>query len=145
MSQPKPDVTQRVEDSPSPVDVAYVEDQLNAYNIRVTGYDDYRPLAVFIRDASSAILAGLTGYTWGGALKIEYIWVHDDYRGNGYGTQLIHAAEREALTRGCHQAVLDTHSFQAPDFYSKLGYAQCGLAQDWPLGHQQYYFTKRLG
>ncbi len=54
------------------------------------------------------------------------------------------AAEREAVARGCRQAVVDTHSFQAPDFYSRLGYVRCGLAEDWPLGYQQIYFQKRL-
>lgn len=145
MSLPQPAAALTVEDAPDPADVASVEDQLNAYNMRVTSYHDYRPLAVFIRDPSSAIIAGLTGFTWGGALKISYIWVHDDHRHQGYGTRLVLTAEREALARGCRQAVLDTHSFQAPDFYPKLGYVQCGLAQDWPLGYQQYYFTKRLG
>lgn len=144
MSAPDQSLDLTIEDAPNPGDVAYVEDQLNAYNMRVTGYDDYRPLGIFVRDASGAIVAGLTGFTWGGALKIGYLWVHEDYHGQGYGTRLVHAAEREAVARGCRQAVLDTHSFQAPDFYPQLGYVQCGRAEDWPLGHQQLYFTKRL-
>lgn len=137
-----PDVT--IEDAPGEADLRFVEERIFAYNVAVTGYDDYRPLAVFVRDDSGAILAGLTGFTWGGALKIEYVWVHDDLRGQGYGSRLVRAAEHEAVSRGCKQAVLDTHSFQAPDFYPKLGYVRCGLADDWPLGHQQSYFHKRL-
>jgi hypothetical protein len=56
----------------------------------------------------------------------------------------VAAAEREALGRGCRQAILDTHSFQAPDFYPRLGYLLCGTADDYPVGHQQLYFQKRL-
>ena len=90
------------------------------------------------------IVAGLAGFTWGGALKIETLWVNEDYCGQDYGTRLMHAAEREAVGRGCAHVILDTHSFQAPGFYPKLGYVQCGVADDWPAGHQQPYFSKRL-
>jgi GNAT superfamily N-acetyltransferase len=138
------DHNETIEEAPSEADVSFVAEQIAAYNVAATGYGDYRPLAVFARDEGGAIIAGLTGFTWGGTLKIEYIWVHEDLRGRGYGARLVQAAEREAVARGCRQAVLDTHSFQAPDFYPKLGYVRCGLTEDWPLGHQQAYFQKRL-
>jgi GNAT superfamily N-acetyltransferase len=133
-----------IEDAPSEADVHFVEERITAYNIAATGYDDYRPLAVFVRDDSGAIIAGLTGFTWGGTLKIEFVWVSEDQRNQGYGARLVRAAEREAMARGCRQAVLDTHRFQAPDFYPRLGYVRCGLAEDWPVGYQQAYFHKRL-
>lgn len=144
MPDSQPEITLTVEDAPSPTDVAYVKSQLNAYSARATGYNEYRPLAVFLRSADSQIIGGLTGFTWGGALDIGYVWVHEDHRRQGYGAQLMQAAEREALARNCRVVVLATHTYQAPDFYPKLGYVQCGLAQDWPVGYQQYWFTKRL-
>lgn len=144
MPEPDPAIDLSVDDAPDPADVAYIEDQLNALNCRVTGYDDYRPLAIFVRNPYGAIIAGLTGFTWGGTLKIDHLWVHEAHRDQGYGARLVRAAEREALARGCRQAVLETHSFQAPTFYPKLGYVECGLAPDWPVGHQQHYFSKHL-
>jgi ribosomal protein S18 acetylase RimI-like enzyme len=125
-------------------DVRFIEEQLIAYNVVTTGYTDYRPLAVLVRDADGAIRAGLTGFTWGGALKIEYLWVHEELRGQGYGSRLMLAAELEAVRRDCHLAVVDTHSFQAPHFYPKLGYVQCGLVEDWPAGHTDTTFRKVL-
>lgn len=138
------DVHLIIEDAPSDADVAAIEERIAAFNIATAGYNDYRPLAIFVRDDAGAIVAGLTGYTWGGVLKVEYLWVHEALRRQGYGTRLMRAAEEEAHARGCRQAVLDTHSFQAPDFYPILGYVQCGLAEDWPVGYQQAYFQKRL-
>lgn len=133
-----------VEDAPNEADIRFVEERIIAYNVAATGYDDYRPLALFVRNDQGAIIAGLAGFTWGRTLKIELLWVHETLRGQGYASRLVETAEREAVARGCQHAVLDTHSFQAPDFYPRLGYARCGLAEDWPLGHQQIYFQKRL-
>lgn len=133
-----------VEDAPNEADIRFVEERIIAYNVAATGYDDYRPLALFVRNDQGAIIAGLAGFTWGRTLKIELLWVHETLRGQGYASRLVETAEREAVARGCQHAVLDTHSFQAPDFYPKLGYVRCGLAEDWPLGHQEIYFQKRL-
>jgi GNAT superfamily N-acetyltransferase len=133
-----------LDDAPAEADVRFIEEQLISYNIATTGYRDFRPLAVLARDDSGTIRAGLTGFTWGGALKIEYLWVHEELRGQGYGSRLLLAAEQEAVRRGCHLAVVDTHSFQAPHFYPKLGYVQCGLVEDWPAGHTEIIFRKVL-
>ena len=54
------------------------------------------------------------------------------------------AAEREAVARRCHLAVLDTHSFQAPDFYKRLGYEEIGVADGYPIGHKKYFLKKAL-
>ena len=135
----------RVEEQPDEQNVAFLEQQIHTYNITATGYANYRPLALFLRDDTGAVAGGLTGFTWGGALKIEYLWLREDWRGRGLGTRLVQAAEREAVARGCRSAVVDTHSFQAPDFYPRLGYTLCGVASDWPVGHQQHYFQKVLG
>lgn len=122
----------------------FVEEALNAYNIATTGAHDYRPLAIFVRDETGAIAGGLIGFTWGGTLKIANLWLREDWRRRGYGSRMLAAAEEEARTRGCRQAILDTHDFQAPEFYPRQGYIQCGVAEDWPLGHKQFYFQKRL-
>ena len=133
-----------LDDAPPEADLRFIEEQLVAYNIAATKYNDYRPLAVLVRDDGGTIRAGLTGFTWGGVLKIEYLWVHEQLRGQGYGSRLMLAAEQEALRRDCRQAVVDTHSFQAPDFYPKLGYVQCGLVEEWPAGYTDTTFRKLL-
>jgi hypothetical protein len=56
----------------------------------------------------------------------------------------MRAAEDEAVRRGCHLAVVDTHSFQAPHFYPRLGYGACGLVEDWPARHTDTLFRKAL-
>jgi GNAT superfamily N-acetyltransferase len=139
----QPEIT--IEDAPSQADIASVSERLYAYNIAATGHDDYRPLGVFARDATGAIIAGLLGSTWAGLLRIEILWVDERLRKQGYGSRLLAAAERLAVARGCQTAHLDTFSFQAPDYYPKLGYTLIGQSDNTPPGHTHYFFTKRLG
>ena len=66
-------------------------------------------------------------------------------RGRGHGRALLAVAERWALERGCRDAFLDTFSFQAPEFYRKLGWEVFGTLEDHPPGHTHYFLRKRLG
>lgn len=57
----------------------------------------------------------------------------------------MRAAEREAIARGCHVAMLSTFSFQAPDFYQRLGYEAFVLLDGCPVGHKKYFLKEILG
>lgn len=133
-----------IEAKPDPGDVAFVRSQLDAYNIGVTGFDDFRPLSIFARDEQQAVIGGLMGFTWGHCLKISILWLREEWRSHGYGTQLIRAAEAEGRARNCHHAVVETHSFQAPAFYEKLGYVTCGTVDEYPAGFRHYILQKTL-
>ena len=134
----------RVEDNPSEQDLAYLEAQINAHNVRAAGADDYRALATFVRDGEGEMMAGLSGYTWAGFCEIRFLWVHETQRGRGLGTQLLLAAEREAAARGCRGVTLNSYTFQAPGFYRRHGYAEVGRAEDCPPGQANVFFTKRF-
>ena len=122
----------------------FLEARINEHNAATTGIRDGAGIAFFVRDERDAVVAGLSGWTWGDCLYVEYLWVHEDRRRRGYGTRLLAAAEDEARARGCHQVALTTHSFQAPDFYRRLGYEVYGTLDDYPAGHRQYHLKKRL-
>lgn len=134
----------RFEEEPRARDLAELEEQINEFNFATTGLRDGRSLAVFLRDASGALRAGLAGHTWGGCAEIRFLWVREAERHSGLGSRLLRAAEHEALARGCVQIVLSTHSFQAPDFYRRHGYRECGRAEGYPRGHAQIFLTKVL-
>jgi hypothetical protein len=54
------------------------------------------------------------------------------------------AAEGEAVLRGCSFMGLDTHSFQAPAFYQRLGFEIFGSHTDYLRGHFKHYLRKTL-
>jgi GNAT superfamily N-acetyltransferase len=133
-----------VEDHPDPRDLAFLDDQINAYNIAVTQIDDWRALAIFVRDDAGHLLAGISGGTWAGYLEVKDLWVREDQRGQGLGRRLLLAAEQEARERGCQQVLLDTHDFQAPGFYQRLGYTVFGVLEGIGGRHTRYYLSKKL-
>ena len=132
------------EEHPSRADIDRLVEALTAFNYETTGFRDGRYLTAFVRDESGAVVAGLSGFTWGGYAKVEYLWIEAPYRRAGLGRRLLDAAEAEARARGCSLVVLDTHDFQAPDFYAKLGYAPCGRVDEIPRGSGQTWFRKTL-
>jgi GNAT superfamily N-acetyltransferase len=134
-----------IDDHPDPRDLEFLEDQINAYNIAATGIVDWYPLAIFVRDDAGQIVAGIDGGMWGDYLEIKNLWVSERLRGQGLGRRLLLAAEQQARARSCAQVLLDTHDFQAPEFYKKLGYSVFGVFQGIGGKYNRYYLRKQLG
>ena len=76
--------------------------------------------------------------------EIQFLWVAEPVRGQGYGRTLLAAAEREARQRGCRTMLLTTYSFQAPALTERHGYTVVGSAPDCPPGHTSFTLTKAL-
>jgi GNAT superfamily N-acetyltransferase len=124
--------------------VAELRERLVAFNVAATGYDEYRSLSCFLRNDDGELDAGIDGFSWGGYAMLEWLWVTAPCRGRGYGIGLVRAFETEAQKRGCRTIRVNTHSFQAPDYYRHLGYEEIGYAEDTPLGYGEHFLVKRL-
>ena len=121
-----------------------LDKEISAFNAAVTGHHDGRMLSVAARGDGGDLRAGLYGWTWGGCGYIELLWVRDDQRGLGLGADLLATAEAEIRRRGCDRVALSTHSFQAPGFYARLGYTECGRTPGYPRGHDDIHLVKQL-
>jgi GNAT superfamily N-acetyltransferase len=118
--------------------------EIIAFNEAATGCTDGTLLCIAARDPGGELRGGLYGWTWGGCGYVDLLWVRDDQRGSGLGGRLLAAAEQEIRRRGCDQVALSTHSFQAPGFYARLGYEECGRIPGYPRGHAQIQLLKHL-
>jgi ribosomal protein S18 acetylase RimI-like enzyme len=134
-----------VESGDAPELTAFLDERLRAFNAAITGIADGKPLHARIRNVSGAIIAAISGHSWGGCCEITQLWVREDERGRGHGRALLRAVEAEANRRGCSQVTVATHSFQAPHFYEKLGYQPIGAIVDYPKGHAKLHYVKRFG
>ncbi|MGE3912713.1 MAG: GNAT family N-acetyltransferase [Chloroflexota bacterium] len=135
-----------IELSPAPRtnDVQLLEQGLTGHAFAQAGVAPPEPLALFLRDDAGRVVGGLSGRFWDGVLDISTLWVHEDFRGEGYGRRLIEAAETEGIKRHCEVAHLRTFDYQAPGFYLRVGYEEYHVEPDWPRGHTRHYFRKRL-
>ena len=124
---------------------------ISQYNKRQAGDTHHQGLCFMLYPVDGAdgnvgaeAVGGIIGSTYWDWLYIDLLWLREDLRGQGYGHQLLTAAEDEARQRGAKNAYLDTFSFQAPDFYEQHGYRVFGTLDDFPVGHQRFFLTKEL-
>jgi GNAT superfamily N-acetyltransferase len=140
----EPDII--VTDAPDAADTAIIADGLRAYNTSQAGYDDYRPLAVFVTDpASGKVVGGLYGASSRGQLRIDRFFLPEELRRSRLGSRLLALAEEEGRRRGCSRVALNTLEIQAPGFYRKQGYAAAAVLDCDPPGVTRYLMTKKLG
>jgi len=122
----------------------FLVDRIYEFNSEATGYFDGRLLGGNVKNEAGEVIAGFSGHTWGGCCEISNLWVSEHHRGQGLGRTILRAAEAEALRRGCAQVVLTTHSFQAPEFYERLGYERKYAIEGGPKGLSNIVFIKAL-
>ena len=122
---------------------AKIEAPLDAHNEAVAGPGDWGLLAVSVRGPDREVVGGLWGRTGYGFLFVELLAL-GPARGVGLGREVMGLAEAEAKRRGLIGVWLDTWTFQAPDFYPKLGFTECGRVKDHPPGHDHIFYVKHF-
>src|SRR4051812_33910820 len=143
MSAAQPPVL-TVETEPNPEKIRLLEEWLYAFNVEATGITDGQTFGVFLHRSDGAVAGGAYGWSWGDTCHLRYLFVPADLRGQGHGTGLLRSFEHQALTRGCRQIVLETHDFQAPEFYRKFDFAVTGTVEEYPRGHRLFTMIKKL-
>lgn len=118
---------------------------LAAHNVSKVGPRNTRPLTISLRDEAGEIVGGLVGELKWEWLYVDLLWIDERHRGTGLGEALMERAEQEARQHGARGVYLGTMSIQAPGFYPRLGYRECGRMENYPVaGETMHYFTKAL-
>ena len=121
-----------------------IGDFIRSYNRSKREEAESEPLNIYVEDDSGELMAGLVAETFGNWLEIEYLFVKEDLRGQGIGSQLLQRAESEAKKRNCRFAFVNTYQFQAPAFYQRHGYKEVFSLKDYPYTGQRHYYQKDL-
>jgi len=125
-------------------DKAYVRDKMSEFN-RMHFPDDlkgrYQEVNLFLKDDAGQTYGGIIGEICWNWMEIQYLFIEAAYRGAGYGKRLLEEAEKLAREKGCDFMKLDTLSFQALDFYKKLGFEVYGVIEN--AGRHTHYYLKK--
>ncbi|MEH7505965.1 GNAT family N-acetyltransferase [Neobacillus drentensis] len=128
-------------------DSDYLRKKVIEYNLKSLSDEEKTPsenISFVVKNEKEEIVGGVTATTFWHHLHVDFLWVSEEYRHEGYGSKLMKHIEEFAIEKECRLINLDTFSFQAPNFYKKLGYKVIGVSEDHPKGHNQYYLEKRL-
>ncbi len=124
-----------------------IVDGLNTYNLAQVPAripHTWVPIEYQATNAEGKVIGGILGGVgyWAG-LEIKILWIDEGYRHQGIGSMLLQKAEAIAVQEGATSALVDTFDFQAKDFYLKNGYTIIGQLDNFPEGHQRFYFSKK--
>ncbi len=90
------------------------------------------------------LVGGLRGESLGAWFYIKHLWVAEEHRKQGLGKDLMKSAEQEAKARDCQTIWVDTLSYQAPDFYQKLGYDVAARVPNYRGSYDRIFFRKDI-
>jgi len=118
---------------------------LSSYNQEKIGPRNSKPLAISLRDNGGKIVGGLVGELKWKWLYVDLLWIDERHRRSGFGEALVAQAEQQARDHGAEGVYLATMSIQAPEFYPRLGYHECGRMENYPVaGQTLHHFMKAL-
>lgn len=133
------------EDKPEKDDIKVLQNGLSEFGTETVGATWSRDIAFYLRDAAGEIIGGVYGnFGSFGWVYVDTLWISPDARGKGLGRSLMERIESEGFANGCTAAFLNTFSFQAPEFYKKLGYETFGELNNFPGEHKKIFLRKIL-
>lgn len=103
-----------------------------------------QPINIIVSDEEGRWLGGIHADVYWNWVEINYLWIRDDFRGKGLGSQLLERAEKLAKKLGARKALLTTCEFQARSFYEIHDYQVAGEIKDYPPGSCYYTMVKTL-
>ena len=96
-------------------------------------------------DREFSDIAGFAGGVdgWNGT-DIDALWVEEEYRDQGIGSQLLAELEREVKENGVDVMFIEAFDWNV-GFFKKNGYERVtGMLEDYPKGHVMYCMEKPL-
>jgi GNAT superfamily N-acetyltransferase len=129
---------------PGQDDIDKVRSKLQEYNMPFFENMKEQAFVLEAKDEAGNMAGGITFGVYGQWLKVDFLWVDENSRRNGLGSELLIKAEETAKSRGCDMAYLTTFSFQARPFYEKHGYRLVYVQKTFPAGIVKYHMEKSL-
>lgn len=109
---------------------------------RKEGYVE--PINLIVSDGNGQWIGGITAELYWNWVEIDVLWLSEQIRGMGIGTDLLQRVETIGIEKGAKNVLLTTFEFQARNFYELNGYRVVGEIKDYPPGSSFYTMVKSL-
>ncbi|MEK4642968.1 GNAT family N-acetyltransferase [Bacillus sp. PK30] len=106
-------------------DSDYIREKVIEYNQKHLSNEEKTPsekVSFIVKNEKEEIVGGITAITFWHHVHVDFLWVSEECRHEGYGSKLIKLIED----------------------YKKHGFIVIGVSEDHPKGHNHYYLEKRL-
>lgn len=112
--------------------------------IEMTGHDEKFDSIAFVAMEGTTFAGAIVVERFWNALHVKYVYVTDHYRNQGLGSRLMQRAVAYGLEQNCPFAFVETMSFQALDFYQKMGFELNFTRSGYAHGSSFHYLSKKL-
>jgi ribosomal protein S18 acetylase RimI-like enzyme len=122
---------------------AQVYQEFAKHAINSIGFDGLasEPIVFEIGEDGASLGICVCQLFWGN-LHIKYLLTKEEHRGRGVARTLMKHAFAFGKENGCRFAFVETMSFQAPEFYQKLGF-EIELKRDGYASGTSFYYLRR--
>ncbi len=117
---------------------------INQNAFEVKGMQPMHPFCISLKTSDRNIVGGINGVTYYGCLYIDMLWIAKELRHQGFGVQLVKAAEKIGLERGCTFSTINTMDWEALHFYEGLGYSIEFIREGYEKQSKMYMLRKGI-
>jgi ribosomal protein S18 acetylase RimI-like enzyme len=124
--------------------ISEILDGLNSFGLEQVGGEAPARIAVVCEYKNRSVIGGAIGHSIKQRFYITQLWVSEEYRSHGLGTELMAQMEAIANQRGCRDILVDTLSRSAVLFYERLGYRVYVVNPNYIQGFDWHFMTKEI-
>lgn len=124
--------------------ISEIIDGLNSFGLEQVGGETPARIAVVCKNQKRRVIGGAIGHSILQRFYLTQLWVSEEHRSHGLGTELMAQMEGVASQRGCRDIVVDTLSKSAVLFYERLGYSVYVVNPNYIQGFDWHFMTKKI-
>jgi ribosomal protein S18 acetylase RimI-like enzyme len=112
--------------------------------VTMTGYNELSDPIAFVANNNNLFAGAIVVQLFWGALHIKNLYIDTSYRHKGLGTRLMEYAFNFGYEKKCSFAFTETMSFQALEFYKKVGFQLEFTRSGYSHGTSFHYLKKEF-
>jgi ribosomal protein S18 acetylase RimI-like enzyme len=137
-------ITYKQIDEPRSEQISEILDGLNSFGLEQVGGEIPARVAVVCEHQNRRVIGGAIGHSIRQRFYLTQLWVSEEHRSNGFGSELVARMEAIASLCNCHDIVVDTLNKEAVSFYERLGYRIYVVNPNYIQGFDWHFMAKEI-